>query len=215
MLEGFWPGFWQGVFQLVGLGVIAFGINIVYQRFRARSTARQELVDEIDEFTVSLYRPRKVYQSLLDRTHDPLDGIADAGLREARRQELRHRQYEDLVSAVGRFRSLQVKIVPLYGYHLDLFGHYLAIWRYLKEIRKRMEGRESLYFHHENSESVDAFYRLIDAFRYRVLVQKFAEKPPGLVRPPPEVLAEMRRQGDVIYAEYFGTGEEKSRKESP
>ena len=35
--------------------------------------------------------------------------------------------------------GLTLLIVPLFGYHLELFGCYLAIWRYLKQIRGRME----------------------------------------------------------------------------
>lgn len=62
---------------------------------------------------------------------------------------------------------------------------------------------ESLFFHHESPESVDAFYRLIDSFRYMITVEKARRQPPGLVRPPQDVLSRMRTRGDEIYADYF------------
>ena len=98
---------------------------------------------------------------------------------------------------------MQVKLIPLYGHDREVFGHYMAIWRYLKEVRDRMGRGETLYFHAENPDSADAFYLLIDAFRYRIMVRPFIPSPPGLAKPSPEVLADLRRRGDEIYAEYF------------
>jgi hypothetical protein len=200
----FLEGLWSGVFQLVALGVVAFWMQFVYQRFRHRTDSRQELIDEIDDFTVTAYKPRKLYILAINRTTDMFAGIADGAAREVRRAELIQQCVNDLVEAIGKFRALQVKIVPLYGYNNELFGYYMAIWRYLKEVRKRMQAGESLYFHHENPESVDAFFRLIDACRYRVLLASFTKSSPGLVRPPAELLARMRTRGDELYAEYFG-----------
>jgi len=188
---------------LISLGIVAFFGNIVYRRHRERDTARKDLLNEIDQFTINLYKPRKIYQAMVDADPDPLQGL-DGPLREARRFEIIQKSLEEFVAVVGRFRSLQVTIVPLYGYHEELFSYYLAIWRYLKEIRRRMECRESLYFHHERPESVDAFYRLIDVFRYRVIIARFVRRPPARVRPPQEFLDRMHRRGQEIYQEYFG-----------
>jgi hypothetical protein len=90
---------------------------------------------------------------------------------------------------------------------MDLLAHYLAIWRYLKEMRRRMERGETLYFSGEQPGSKDAFYTLFDAFRYRVSVARFVYRAPAAAQPPPDVLAEMHRQGDTVFAQYFGTVE--------
>jgi hypothetical protein len=199
----FTSGLWQGVFQLLSLGIVAFFGNIIYRRYRERDTARQDLLNEIDQFTVALYKPRKVYQGMLSTDPDLLAGMADPQ-RQIRRIEIIEESLEELTAVTGRFRSLQVNIVPLYGYHEELFSYYLAIWRYLKEIRRRMERRENLYFHHESPESVDAFYRLIDEFRYRVMVARFVPRPPTRGRPPGEFLDRMHERGRAIYQGYFG-----------
>ncbi len=193
MSDAFWQGLWQGVFQLVALGVVGFWVNFVYQRFRTRMAARQELVDEIDQFTIRLYKPRKMYQRALDL------GAGSPG-----RDDLVLRSIEEVLDATGRFRSLQVKIVPLFGYHVDLFGYYLAIWRYLKEVRDHMDGGKSLYLHHESPDSADAFYRLMDAFRYRIQIEPTSDQPPGLVQPPPELLQKMKDRGREIHEQFFG-----------
>jgi len=195
--------FWHGAFELLVLGIVAVAGNIVYQRYRELAVARQALVDGIDEFTVRLYKPRKMYQTTIDRSHDLFANIDDATQRETHRAETVARALEEVIDAVGRFRALQVKLVPLFGFHVELFAFYLAIWRYLKEVRYRMERGESLYFHHEEAESVDAFYRLIDTFRYRLRVTRIAHHPPALTRPPYELLNEMRQRGDALYEEYF------------
>jgi hypothetical protein len=44
---------------------------------------------------------------------------------------------------------------------------------------------------------------MIDAFRYRVMLRPFVRQPPGLAKPAPAVLEELRRRGDEVYAEYF------------
>ena len=54
-----------------------------------------------------------------------------------------------MVAATGQFRVVQVKLIPLYGHDPEIFAYYLAIWRYLKEIRDRMGRSETLYFHAE------------------------------------------------------------------
>ncbi|MGE3851445.1 MAG: hypothetical protein AB7K09_06875, partial [Planctomycetota bacterium] len=200
----FEEGLWQGIFQLAALAIVAFWVHFVYQRFRQRADARQEMIDEIDEFSVALYRPRKLYALLIDTRQDCLGSIRDEGVRETRRAEMRHSCLSDLIEAIGRFRAVQVKLVPLYGYHQELFGYYMAIWRYLKEVRTRMQKGESLYFHHEKAESVDAFFRLLDGFRYRILTASFAGNTAGLLRPPKEALDLMRKRGNELYAEYFG-----------
>jgi hypothetical protein len=194
---------WQCLAQVVALGVVGFFVNILYQRYRQRATARQELIDDVDTFTARLYKPRKIYQAVLDTAPDLLAGIDDGAQRECRRVEMLQRCLEEFVEVTGRFRAIQVKLVPLYGFHVELFGYYLAIWRYLKEVRRRMEQRQSLYFHHEQAESADAFYRLIDRFRFRLLVEKISGRSVGPVQPPADLLKQMQQRGDAVYTEFF------------
>lgn len=202
----FLQGLWQGVFQLIALSIVAGWVHFVYQRYRRRSEARQELIDEIDSFTVKLYKPRKIYQTVINDRHCKIfAGLANETQRETERLRMIRDSLDDVIEAIGRFRSVQVKIVPLYGYNIDIFGYYLAIWRYLKEIRQRMERLETLYFHHETGESVDAFYRLIDVFRYRIMVEKFARKPPSFMRPPIEILQQLRARGDEVYQQFIAS----------
>ena len=196
-------GFWQGVFELLALATIAAFGTFIFQRRQARYTLREGLIDSINQFAISLYKPRKLYQAIIDQSCDPLANIADASHREARRLETIYRALEEVVAATGQFRVLQVKLIPLYGHDPEIFGHYMAIWRYLKEVRDRMGRSETLYFCGEGPDSPDAFYLLIDAFRYRIMLRPFVRRPPGLAKPAPAVLAELRRHGDEIYAEYF------------
>ncbi len=196
-------GLWQGVFQLLALGIVAAYGTFIYQRRQARFRLRDELIDSINQFAINLYKPRKLYQSIIDKTCDPGAGFTDASHREARRLETLYRALEDLVAATGQFRVLQVKLIPLWGHDSEIFGYYMAIWRYLKEVRDRMGRSETLYFHSEHPDSPDTFYLLIDAFRYRLMLRPFVPKPPDLAKPAPEVLQELRRRGDEIYAEYF------------
>ena len=44
-----------------------------------------------------------------------------------------------------------------------------------------MGRSETLYFHAERPDSpTDAFYALIDGFRYRIMLRPFVRRPPGL-----------------------------------
>src|SRR5262249_49778938 len=79
-----------------------------------------------------------------------------------------------------------------------------AIWRYMKEIRRRMEKGESLYFSNEKPEPGDAFYRLFDSFRYRVSKAGYPWRQPEIAQPPPALLARMRAAGDAVFRQYFG-----------
>src|SRR5687767_1275531 len=97
-------GFWQGVFQLLSLAVVAAFATFIYQRQKARYTLRDELIEAINQFAVSLYKPRKLYQAVIDQSCDPLSGHADPVSREARRLETVYRCVEELVSATGQFR---------------------------------------------------------------------------------------------------------------
>jgi hypothetical protein len=196
-------GFWQGVFQLLALALVAAFGTFIYQRVRSLYTQRAELIEEINQFAISLYKPRKLYQAIIDHSCDPLAASTEPGQREARRLDLIYGALEELVAATGRFRALQVKMIPLYGHDLELFAYYMAIWRYLKEIRHRMERGQTLLTHEEKADSQDAFYMLIDGFRYRIILQGFVWRAPGLARPTREVLDAMRRKGDEVYAQYF------------
>lgn len=197
-------GFWQAAFDLIALSIVAFSVHVVHRRWRARADARQELVDEIDEFTIRLYRPRKMYQLILDRKVAGCAGAtADvAAAWEAERLRFLVQTLDGLVETIGRFRAVQVKLVPLFGYHEDLFAHYLAIWRYLKEIRKRMELGVSL--HDAGApDATDAFYRLIDSFRYRVQTERYTGAPPRRVQPSPELLERAQARATAIYEAHF------------
>lgn len=204
MEDSIWHAFWSGVFQVLSLALVGVWVTVVYQRFRARAAARQTLIDEINQFAIRLYKPRKLYQAMTEESPALLAAMPDAARRQSRRIAMMHRSLEQLIGTIGRLRALQVKIIPLYGYHIELFGHYLAIWRYLKEIRHRMEKCESLRAPGEEVDSTDALYLLIDTFRYRVMIEKIRSHPPGLVRPPEEVLQQMRQRADAIYTQFFG-----------
>jgi hypothetical protein len=195
---------WSAACNLVVLAIVGVVANLIYRRFRDLMTARQELLDDIDLFSLALYKPRKLYQIMIDRAPDLLAGVATREEREARRLEAIHHALEDLVEATGRFRTLQVEIIRLYGYNMDLLSRYLAIWRYLKEVRRRMEAGVALYLPGEKPGSEDAFYKLFDAFRFRVSVARFVLRAPKAAQPPADILAHMRREGDVVFAEYFG-----------
>src|SRR5271166_4219175 len=137
------PAVWSGLVQLLVLGIAGFVANIIYRRFRERSTARQQLLKEIDEFSVQMFKPRKLYQVMIDKAEVLLPGVCTADERESRRLAAIHQCLQEVVSATGRFRTLQVEIISLYGFNLDLLAHYLAIWDYLRELRRRMESGES------------------------------------------------------------------------
>src|SRR6516165_10834123 len=108
--------FWTALGQLVVVGVVGFVANIVYKRYRDLSTARQELLKNIDEFSHALYKPRKLYQVMVDLTTDLLPDVCTHRERELRRLETIHQALADLVAATGRFRTFQVEIIRLYGY---------------------------------------------------------------------------------------------------
>lgn len=202
--EGFWHGLFEGVFHLVTMGLIVTLIGFVYQRYRDRATARREVADEVDEFMTAVYKPRKIYQRLLSREGPP-PGM-DSTRWEAWRAERIEELIGELIDATGRFRAAQVKIVALFGYNSEVFARYLAIWKYLKEIRSRMEQRQTLLFHHETAQSVDSLYRLVDSFRDRIAVEKVDRTHREHVRPPHDVLVQLRAKGDTMYAEYFEAG---------
>jgi hypothetical protein len=195
--------FWTAVGQLLVVGVAGFVANILYKRYRDLSTARQDLLKNIDEFSRELYTPRKLYQVMIDRTSQLLPDMCTPHERDVRRLETIHQAMADLVAATGRFRTFQVEILRLYGYNLDLLSHYLAIWRFLKHTRRCMERGASLYSPGEQSGSEDAFYNLFDVFRYRISVARFVHRAPAAAKPPESVIAEMRRLGDDVFDQYF------------
>ncbi len=196
-------GFWQGLFQLLALAIVAAYGTFIYQRRQARFALRAELIESINQFAINLYKPRKLYQAIIDQTCDPLADLADPSHREERRLETIYRALDEVVAATGQFRVVQVKLIPLYGHDPKIFGYYMAIWRYLKEIRYRMGRSETLYFHTERPGSPDAFYLLIDAFRYQFMVSPIVRIPPVLARPSSDVRANLRRRGDEICAEFL------------
>jgi hypothetical protein len=60
-------GFWQGVFQLLALAIVAAFGTFIYQRRQARYALREELIESINQFAINLYKPRKLYQAIIDR----------------------------------------------------------------------------------------------------------------------------------------------------
>ena len=85
MRDAFWQGLWGGVFELVALGGVAAWVNLIYQGIQSRQQRRRDLIDEIDAFSHNLYKPRKLYQSTLER---PLAESIAGALTEAERAEL-------------------------------------------------------------------------------------------------------------------------------
>jgi len=194
--------FWSAVFQLLVLAIAGVVANLIFRRFRDRSAARLDLLDEIDQFGVQLYKPRKMYQIMVQHPEELLPKVCTAEQREVYRLQAIHQSLQELTDASGRFRTLQVSLIGLYGFNIDLLAHYLAIWSYLKELRHRMEKGEPLISDDDQGKSGDAFYRLFDSFRYRVSVARYAP-PPNVVQPPPELLAEMQKAGEAVYKQYF------------
>ena len=196
-------GFWQGVFQLLALAIVAAFGTFIYQRRQARYALREELIESINQFAINLYKSQKRALAIIDQTCDPLAHLADSAHREERRLETIYRALDEVVAATGQFRVVQVKLIPLYGHDPEIFGYYMAIWRYLKEVRHRMGRSETLYFHAEGPDSMDAFYLLIDAFRYQIMLSPIIRRPPVLALPSSEVLQNLRRRGDEIYAKFL------------
>ena len=113
---------WTALSQLVVVGVAGFVANIVYKRYRDLSTARQELLKNIDEFSRELYTPRKLYQVMIDGTSNLLPDLCTPHERDVRRLETIHQAIADLVAATGRFRTFQVEMIRLYGYNMELLS---------------------------------------------------------------------------------------------
>src|SRR5208282_2786134 len=89
--------FWTAVGQLLVVGVAGFVANIIYKRYRDLSTARQELLKNIDEFSHALYAPRKLYQVMIELRTDLVPDVCTPREREVRRLEAIHRAMADLV----------------------------------------------------------------------------------------------------------------------
>ena len=210
---GFWAGLWHGVFQLAALGLVAIWVKGVWQRFRERHAARRELIDEIDRFSVALYSPRKLYQTLIDGNDEWfLACLPEGEAREKERVRVLRDSLDGLIDAIGRFRALQVKVVPLYGFHVEIFAHYVAIWLYLKELRERMRHMKSL---RESDDALaerpgtrgggDDLYRLIDAFRFHVMTQRARTHPPRKMHLSQEFLDNVHVLASKLYRHYFGS----------
>lgn len=197
------PALFHALSQLAVIGIAGFFANIIIRRYKEVMTAREDLLKDIDQFGIQIYKPRKIYEAMIDRCQELLPSVCNAEEREKRRLETIHRVLDELVDATGRLRTFQVKIVQVYGFNMDLLAHYLAIWRFTKEMRRKMEKGESLYPAGARPQG-DAFFRLFDSFRYRVSSAKYLWRTPKLVQPSPELLAEMRAAGARVYVQYFG-----------
>ena len=197
MSDAFWNGLWSGVFELIALGLIAGWINLIYQRIKSRQGLRRDLIDDIDSFSSSLYKPRKIYQHLLKQREQGLDPHDWENKRLV--------CLDEFTSAAGQFRALQVKMVPLYGFDVELFGYYLAVWNALRGIRKRIEKGEDLYEAHENEASSDALYRLLDQFRYRVQITPSVKEKPRLLNPSESVENEIFEYAKLVTQKYLSS----------
>lgn len=204
--QAFLEGFWGGVFEVIALGIVGFWINIVYQKVQSRKKQRQTLVDDLDAFSTALYPPRKLYQALLDRP-EIIAHIEDEQERTMYKMKLLNQYLSEFTHCAGQFRALQVQLIPLFGYDVNLFGYYMAVWRYVRQLRKRMEQKQTLYFHHETPSSSDAFYRLLDQFRYQIQTTPSIQSKPSRLSIPTEIQRQIQTQADEIYQTYFGSEE--------
>ncbi|MEE2644168.1 MAG: hypothetical protein VYD19_04490 [Myxococcota bacterium] len=121
------------------------------------------------------------------------------------REDVLDQALKAITESAGRFRALQVQLLHLFAYHPEIFAHYLSIWNYLRELRKRMERHESLYFHHESERSSDAFYQLLDRFRYLTQTAPMVSEAPRLMTLPEETPRALEARAATIYAERFST----------
>ena len=198
MSDAFWSGLWSGVFELIALGAVAGWINLVYQRIRSRQDLRKSLIEDIDDFSSLLYKPRKLYQYTIEQS-----SRGDSTDEEHTLTADQLKYLEEFTDAAGAFRALQVKMVPLFAFNVDLFAHYLAVWSAIRMIRKRMERGQDLYAEHEGESSPDALYKLLDQFRYRVQVTPSVKQKPRLLSPPAEVEREIRARAEKISQRYL------------
>ena len=195
MSEAFYNGLWGGVFELIALGLVAGWVNLVYQRIRSRQDLRRDLIDEIDQFSTALYKPRKMYQFLIEHNNE--------GQGNNTWQVERWTCLREFTDAAGRFRAIQVKLVPLFGFDIEVFAHYLAVWQAVREVRKRMEKGEDLYAEHESNSSSDALYRLLDQFRYRAQTTPSIKQKPGLLAPSAGVEEAIKQRALEIHQKYL------------
>ena len=177
--------------------------KISYKRYRDLSTARQELLKNIDEFSHALCKPRKLYQVMIDGRSDLLPDLCTHKERDGSPPGTIHQALADLVAATGRFRTFQVEIIRLYGYNMDLLSHYLAIWRYLKDTRRRMERGASLYYR-ASSRARKMRSTISSTCSVSASVWPALCTVRRAAAPPENIIAEMRRQGDEVFDRYFG-----------
>lgn len=210
MSDAFWNGLWSGIFELIALGLIAGWINLIYQRIRSRQSLRHDLINDIDAFSAALYKPRKMYQHLIKAQSDSRSTTIQESDDEPIEQapelaafRLRHVCLDEFTAAAGQFRAIQVKMVPLFGFDVELFAYYLSVWNAVRAVRKRMERGVDLYEAHETEASSDALYRLLDQFRYRVQVTRSVKDKPRLLRPPSEVEEQIRARSKEITQEFM------------
>src|SRR5262249_46556286 len=93
------PAFWSAFYQLLVVAIVGLVGNVIYRRFRDLATACEDLLQHIDEFSRSLYKPRKLYQVCINRGSDLLAGICSAEERDFRRLETIHHALADLIDA--------------------------------------------------------------------------------------------------------------------
>lgn len=211
MSTEFWQGFWQGFFELVALGIVAYFVNVLYAGHTNRTQKKQEIIDELDEFVISLWKPRKIYSLLKDGKLDFLNHLPSQETKALEQFRLKTQAFHDLLDSIGRLRAVQIKIITFFGFQTELLAHFMAIWFYLKEVRRRMEQGETLFFGSprqtadaEIKAGEDDLYVLIDKFRLLIAATPKAKEPTLRLKTKPEEAKEVQRRAHEIYKNFFG-----------
>ncbi|MEK7485655.1 MAG: hypothetical protein AABZ60_15135 [Planctomycetota bacterium] len=207
----FWQGFWQGFFELVALGIVAYFVNVIYARRTNTNQKKQEIIDELDEFVISLWKPRKIYTLLHDQKLDFLTHLSSQESRTLEQFRLKTQAFNEFLDSIGRLRAVQIKIITFFGFQIELLAHFMAIWFYLKEVRRRMEHGETLFFGSprqttevEIRAGEDDLYVLIDKFRLLIASTPKTNSPPLRLKTHPEEAKEVQRHAQEIYRSFFG-----------
>jgi hypothetical protein len=201
---------WQGFFELVALSLVAYFVHVLFAKRSNRLRKRQEIIDELDTFVSHLWKPRKLYSSLQEKKLNFLISL-DPSQQKLKTFEIQYEILNDLLESIGQFRSVQIKLIHFYGFHIELLAHFTAIWLYLKEVRQRIESNETLYFGAPRKENTgkprigsDDLYALIDHFRLLISQSRCSEQTHTQLLPPPELSETIKKRSEEIYKNFFG-----------
>lgn len=212
----FYQGFWQGVFELLALAIVGYFINVLYASYTSRSRKKQEIIDELDRFVTNLWKPRKIYYLLQEDKLNFLNVLESEETRKLQKHRLLAKAFDDLLESIAQFRAVQIKIVTFFGLHVELLAHFMTIWFYLKEVRRRMERGETLLFGSPRTIDKnipklgeDDLYVLIDRFRFLIASTPKAKMPPLHISPDPALAKQVQDRASEIYRAFFGDLPEK------